>query len=90
MKHGSPISYRQHSENYFMHCGVRNLGCSKRLQRQVHRFVFECHNGIIPKGKIIIHINGNKKDNRLCNLQINTRKAGWKIKQDKLDILYDN
>ena len=90
VKHGLPISYRQHPENYFMHCGVRNVGCSKRLQRQVHRFVFECHNGIIPKGKIIIHINGNKKDNRLCNLQINTRKAGWEIKQDKLDMLYDN
>ena len=87
VKHGSPISYRQHPETYSMH---RNVGCSKRLQRQVRRFVYECHNGILPKGKLITHINGNKKDNRLCNLQINTRKFGWEIKQDKLDMLYDN
>ena len=39
VKHGSPISYRQHPETYFMLCVVRNVGCSKRLQRQVHRFV---------------------------------------------------
>ena len=91
VKHGSPISCRQHPETYFILCGVRNVGCSKRLQRQVHRFVYECHNGILPKGKIITHINGNKKDNRLCNLQINTRKFGWEIiKQAKLDMLYDN
>jgi len=91
VKHGSPISYCQHPETYSMHCGVRNVGCSKRLQRRVHRFVYECHNGIfLPKGKLIAHINGNKKDNRLCNLQINTRKASWEIKKDKLDMLYDN
>ena len=46
VKHGSPISCRQHPETYFILCGVRNVGCSKRLQRQVHRFVYECHNGI--------------------------------------------
>ena len=90
VKHRSHISYRQHPETYYMHYGVRNVGCSKRPQRHVHRFVYECHKGILPKGKIITHINGNKKDNRLCNLQINTRKAGWEIKQDKLDIQYDN
>ena len=89
--HGSPISCRQHPETYSMQCGVRNLGCSKRLQRQVHRTVYECHNGVIPKGKIITHINGNYvKDNRLCNFQINTRKSGWEIKQGKLDMLSNN
>ena len=44
VKHESPISCRQHPETYFMQRGVRNLGCSKRLQRQVHRIVDECYN----------------------------------------------
>ena len=90
VKHGSPVSCRQHPETYFILCGVRNVGCSKRLQRQVHRFVYECHNGVIPKGKIITHINGNKEDNRLCNLQIKAKISTLTSKQDKLDMLYDN
>lgn len=90
VKHGSPVSCRQHPETYFILCGVRNVGCSKRLQRQVHRFVYECHNGVIPKGKIITHINGNKEDNRLCNLQIKTKISTLTSTQDKLDMLYDN
>ena len=90
VKHGSPISCRQHPETYVMLCGVRNFGCSKRLQRQVHRIVYECHNGVIPKGKLITHINGNVKDNRLCNLQIKAKSSNLKSKQDKLDMLYDN
>ena len=73
-----------------MLCGVRNFGCSKRLQRQVHRIVYECHNGVIPKGKIITHINGNVEDNRLCNLQIKAKSSNLASKQDKLDMLYDN
>ena len=62
VKHGSPISCRQYPQTYVMLCGVRNLGCSKRVQRQVHRIVYECHNGVIPKEKIITHINGNVED----------------------------
>ena len=89
-KHGSPFSCRQHPETNVMLCGVRNFGCSKRLQRQVHRIVYECHNGVIPKGKIITHINGNVEDNRLCNLQIKAKSSNLTSKQDKLDMLYDN
>ena len=90
MKHGSPISCRQHPETYFMQCGVRNLGCSKRLQRQVHRIVYECYNGVLLKGKIIIYINSDVEDNRLCNLQIKVKISTLTSKQDKLDMLYDN
>ena len=90
VKHRSPISCRQHPETNVMLCGVRNFGCSKKLQRQVHRIVYECHNGIIPKGKIITHINGNVEDNRLCNLQIKAKSSNLTSKQDKLDMLYDN
>ena len=70
IKYGSPISCRQHLDTDSMQCGVRNLGSSKRLQRQVHRIVYECYNGLTSKGKVIEHKNGDKKDNRLYNLQI--------------------
>ena len=37
-----------------------------------HRFVFECFYGLIEKNKQINHINFNKKDNRIKNLEVVT------------------
>jgi hypothetical protein len=49
---------------------------------QAHRIVWEMHNGKIPEGMQIDHINGVYDDNRLENLQLvtqqgNVAKAGW-------------
>lgn len=38
----------------------------------VNRFVWECFNGPIPEAMVIDHINDDKSDNRLCNLQLLT------------------
>ena len=38
-----------------------------KIVHSVHRFVYECFNGIIPDGKVIDHVNNIKDDNRLCN-----------------------
>ena len=40
-------------------------------------------NGLIPDGKVIDHINDDKEDNRLCNLQIVTHQQYCKKATEK-------
>ena len=61
----------------YMQCSIRKYG-GKRKAYYVHRFVWECFNGNIPEGKVIDHINNNKEDNRLCNLQLFTQQQNCK------------
>ena len=44
----------------------------------VHRFVYECFNGMITNDKVIDHINDNKTDNRLSNLHLVTQQENCK------------
>jgi hypothetical protein len=44
-------------------------GVDKKLRVTVHRAVFEAFNGKIPSGMQINHIDGDKKNNRLDNLE---------------------
>ena len=39
----------------------------------VHRFIWECYNGLIADEKVIDHINNKKDDNQLSNLQLLTQ-----------------
>lgn len=48
---------------------VVNIG---RKTAFVHRLVYEAFVGRIPKGMTINHRNGNKADNRLCNIELAT------------------
>ena len=64
--------------NGYMMCCVRKYGQKGQKTYYVHRFVWECHNGDIPEGKVIDHINNIKDDNRLCNLQLVTQQQNCK------------
>lgn len=64
--------------NGYMLCNARKHGQNGRRRYQVHRFVWECFNGVVPKDKVIDHINNNKEDNRLCNLQLMTQQQHCK------------
>ena len=61
----------------YMFCCVKKHG-GKQKTFYVHRFVWQCFNGDIPNGKVIDHINNDKEDNRLCNLQLMTQQQNCK------------
>lgn len=53
---------------------VRLSKSGKISNYQVHRIVYEAFNGPIPKGMQVNHINEDKTDNRLENLNLMTPK----------------
>ena len=57
---------------------VRGSGDRKQTCVRVRRFIYECYYGIIPEGMVIDHINDDKQDNRLCNLQLVTPQQNSK------------
>lgn len=62
---------------------IRN-GATK-LQCRVHRIIWISQNGIIPDGYCIDHINNDKSDNRISNLQLLTSEQNSsKAKDDGL------
>ena len=64
--------------NGYLNVCVRKYGQPGVKAYSAHRFIWECFNGIIPEGKVIDHINNNKEDNRLCNLQLVTQQENCK------------
>lgn len=48
--------------------------CGKRTHFFIHRLVWAYHKGQLPEGKQINHIDGNKKNNQISNLEAVTGK----------------
>ena len=62
----------------YMQVSVRKRGQSGQKNYRAHRFVWEAFSGEIPEGKQIDHINNNKEDNHLSNLQLLTPQQNSK------------
>lgn len=50
----------------------RRTNASGQFVTGVHRVVYTWFNGFIPNGLVVDHINGDKKDNHIDNLQLLT------------------
>ena len=69
--------------NGYLVVSIRN-GTTK-MSCRVHRIIWISQNGVIPEGFVVDHINSNKKDNRICNLQLlTTAENSLKAKEDGL------
>ena len=79
-----PISGNPNNHGYMI-CMVRAHGQIGYKNMSVHRFIWESYNGKIPDNKVIDHINNDRTDNRLCNLQIVTPQVNNKKSAIKRD-----
>ncbi len=66
--------------NPFGYLYVKLYNKNKYKVSSVHRFVWEYFNGEIPEKMTIDHINNNKQDNRLENLQVVSNKVNCRKK----------
>ena len=71
-----------------MKCMVRKHAQKGQKSHLVHRFVWECFNGLTPNGKVIDHINNNRQDNRLSNLQMMTQEENCKKSAQERDYTF--
>ena len=72
----------------YLQMSVNEDGKSKSTK--IHRFIWEAFNGSIPDGMTIDHIDSDKANNRLDNLQLlthaeNISKGNQKFTQSQLD-----
>lgn len=82
-----PITGRVKKNGYVI-CSVRKFRQTGQKKCYVHLFVWECYNGLIPDGKVIDHINDDKKDNLLCNLQLMSQQQNCKKSAKKRDYTF--
>ena len=82
-----PNPGQKHKSGYLV-CMVRKHGQNGQKHYFVHRFAYECFNGLIPDGKVIDHVNNIKDDNRLCNLQLMSQQENCKKSAKRRDYTF--
>ena len=83
----TPKLLKQHVKSKYMFISLGRKGNGVHLP--VHKIVYESFNGKIKDGLDIDHINGDSKDNRLCNLQAITHADNLAKREFNKDKVYD-
>ena len=65
------LKFGNEGHNYFFFYICEN---NKKRKYYIHRFVYECFKGKIPKGMVTDHIDNDSKNNSINNLQLLTPK----------------
>jgi len=73
MRKKKELPYQKFKGIKFTKRNNRYLGRTDGDRGLMHRYVWEYHNGKIPAGHDIHHINGNRTDNRIENLELYTK-----------------
>ena len=72
-----PFKGKKNNDGY-LRFSLRKYGESKQKNKYSHVFVWETFNGMIPDGFQIDHIDDNKENNKLDNLQLITPSENCK------------
>lgn len=70
--HWREVKLAKHKTGYRYTNIYSGSGKDNRHSIRVHRLVWQEWKGLIPEGYYVDHINGNKSDNRVENLQLLT------------------
>ena len=73
----NPRKGAQHTNGYLI-VRVRMIGDSYYKTYLSHRFIWECYNGVITDNRVIDHIDNDRLNNRLSNLQLVTQQVNCK------------
>lgn len=81
---GKPLAEKRelgfiHPSGY-VHINLSSNGVKKQVR--AHRVIYMAANGHIPDDMVVDHINNDKSDNRICNLQLLTAKENSKKAAD--------
>lgn len=81
---GKPLAEKRelgfiHPSGY-VHINLSSNGVKKQVK--AHRVIYMAANGHIPDDMVVDHINNDKSDNRICNLQLLTAKENSKKAAD--------
>ena len=82
VKNNKIISMSKNNSGYLFF-SIQNKNLKKTKTFYQHRFVYEVIKGKIPSNLEIDHINGNKTDNRIKNLQLLTHKQNVEKTKNK-------
>ncbi len=78
-----PANHRPVGSERINVCGYTEVKIKEpKTWRLKHQIVWEEHHGPIPKGKIVIFLNGNKQDIRIDNLALIDKKVNVRLNQN--------